>query len=346
MKRKIFATISIISSAIFLLNVLVGWTEKPIIISRAEIENSVSKSYLLLQKSGYVFVERNKNKCGACHHSAMTSMVAEIARQKGIPEVDSLTSHRITALENTIWAAANPNFNTEFITATFLAPYTLFGLYAEKYPANLYTDIAVDYLIGQQTPDGKFPAETFRVPLECGEIHLASMCIRAIQMYAAPSKKNRVNELVARTKQFIDNADAVEQQEIAFQLLGMKWCGSDNEKKIKVVEKIKSMQRPDGGWAQLSSMQSDAYATGQTLYALYESGMMTPDDPVYQKGMSYLLKTQDQSGAWIVATRSYPIQPFFSSDFPPYDENQYISATATNWAALALLEALPDKGIK
>jgi len=345
MKRKIFTTIGIISSGIFLLNLLVGWTEKPVIITRAEIENSISKSFLLLQKSGYTFIERNRNKCGSCHHSTLTSMVASMARQKGIPEVDSLTTHRITALENTIWAAANPNFNNEFVSATFLAPYTLLGLYAEKYPANLYTDMTVDFLIGQQASNGTFPTESFRVPLECGEIHLAAMCIRAIQLYAAPVKKSQVNKLVAKTKQFIENANPIEQQEISFQLLGMQWCETGKDKKMKVVEKIKSMQRPDGGWAQLSSMQSDAYATGQTLYALYESGMMTADDPVYQKGMSYLLKTQDASGAWIVATRSYPIQPFFSSDFPPYDENQYISATATNWAALALLEALPDRKI-
>jgi hypothetical protein len=56
-----------------------------------------------------------------------------------------------------------------------------------------------------------------------------------------------------------------------------------------------------------------------------------------------LLRTQDKSGAWIVPLRSDPIQLSIGTDFPPYDENQFISAAATNWAALALADALPDK---
>lgn len=103
------------------------------------------------------------------------------------------------------------------------------------------------------------------------------------------------------------------------------------------------MQNKDGGWSQLPTLASDAYATGQVLYALYESGMNKPADAVYNAGLQYLLKTQDDEGAWFVATRSFAIQPFVSSEFPPYDDNQFISAAGSNWAVMALLNALPDK---
>ncbi|HMH31640.1 MAG TPA: hypothetical protein VK543_01350, partial [Puia sp.] len=157
------------------------------------------------------------------------------------------------------------------------------------------------------------------------------------------ARKARVSELVSRSRQWLENAHADTQQDLAFQLMGMQWCGSTNDKKMRIAEELKSLQHADGGWSQLPSMKSDAYATGQALFALYESKIVQPDDGPYQNGLNYLLKTQDESGAWLVETRSFPVQPFFNSDFPPYDENQYISAAATNWATLALLNALPDK---
>ena len=103
------------------------------------------------------------------------------------------------------------------------------------------------------------------------------------------------------------------------------------------------MQNGDGGWSQLPTLKSDAYATGQVLYAMYQSGMAKPEDEVYQSGLKYLLKTQDDKGAWEVVTRSFPIQPFVDSQFPPYNRDQFISAAATNWSVMALMNALPDK---
>jgi hypothetical protein len=182
-------------------------------------------------------------------------------------------------------------------------------------------------------------------PLEGGEIHLAALCVRAIRLYAPPAQSKRVEQLVTRTRTWLENTVADVQQEQNFQLLGLEWCGSGRPQKEKVAARLLALQHPDGSWSQLPTMAGDAYATGQALYALSETGMTQPGDPVFQKGVTWLLKHQDASGAWIMETRAFAIQPFFNSDFPPYDENQYISATATNWAALALLNALPDQAV-
>lgn len=341
MKLKIFSTISIICSCIFLLNILTGWTKKP--VDPADIKKSVTKSMILLQQSSYVFTNNAKFKCASCHHNTLTSVAASLAAEKGIPLIDSLTTHRLNSIAGTVIGICNPNLIAQVVAVNFIPPYMLLGLHAEKYPADLNTDIAIDYIVSQAKPDGSFLTESGRPPLETGEAHLTALNVKALQSYAAPAKKKQADEIIARSKQWLEKLTTNNQQELAFQLLGLQWCGSSIDIKMKVAAKLRSMQNADGGWSQLPTMKTDAYATGQTLYALYESGMIKPQDDVYQKGLGYLLRTQDNSGAWIVATRAYAIQPFVSSEFPPYDENQFISATATNWATMALLNALPDK---
>ncbi|HLZ89703.1 MAG TPA: prenyltransferase/squalene oxidase repeat-containing protein, partial [Puia sp.] len=205
-----------------------------------------------------------------------------------------------------------------------------------------YTDIAVDYLLDQQRPDGTFKAEGGRPPHETGEAHLAAMCIYAIQLYASPAKKARVDKAISRTKQWLAGYQPNNQQELVFQILGLHWTGASIAGKEKIAARLIAMQNSDGSWSQLPTMHGDAYATGEALYALGESGVTRPEEECIQKSISWLLKHQDPSGAWIVETRAYPLQSFFNCGFPPYDENQFISAAATSWAGLALLTSLPD----
>ena len=40
---------------------------------------------------------------------------------------------------------------------------------------------------------------------------------------------------------------------------------------------LNAMQKPNGGWAQLLSYDSDAYSTGEALFALHESRVAPPD---------------------------------------------------------------------
>jgi hypothetical protein len=342
-QSKLFLTAAVIVVGVVLIGSLCGWKNPALTVSPAGIRQAVGKSFLLLEQSGYLFTARASTKCAGCHHTTLTAMVAEMARQKDIPVIDSLSAGRVIAMENNLHFVGNPNIPDQFLAVNFIAPYTLPALYAEKYPASVYTDISVDYLMSQAKADGGFLAESGRVPLESGDIHLTAFAIRSILLYASPAKKARVDELLGKTRHWLESQTPDQQQEIVFQLLGLQWTGSDKGQKAKVAQKLLGMQNADGGWSQLPTLKSDAYATGQAMYALYESGMIRSEDESYQKGLRYLLKTQDQSGAWIVQTRSYPIQPFFTCDFPPYDENQFISAAATNWADMALLEALPDK---
>jgi N-acyl-D-amino-acid deacylase len=88
-------------------------------------------------------------------------------------------------------------------------------------------------------------------------------------------------------------------------------------------------------------MPSDAYATGQALFALATAAKMSPAEPAFQKGIDYLLNTQAADGTWHVQTRSIWLQPYFESGFP-YGRDQFISTAGTAWAAMALAVAAPE----
>ena len=90
----------------------------------------------------------------------------------------------------------------------------------------------------------------------------------------------------------------------------------------------------------MPSLESDAYATGQALVALHEAGMKA-SDPVYQRGVSFLLAAQHADGSWYVKSRSDAFQPYFESGFP-YSKDQFISMAATSWATAALALASPS----
>jgi squalene cyclase len=82
-------------------------------------------------------------------------------------------------------------------------------------------------------------------------------------------------------------------------------------------------------------MTSDAYATGVALTALAESKVINITDPLYQRGVEYLLSTQFPDGSWHVRSRAIKFQPYFESGFP-FGHDQWISAAATAWAAQAI----------
>ena len=126
------------------------------------------------------------------------------------------------------------------------------------------------------------------------------------------------------------------------QLIGLRWAGADEDVLRRLVKTILAAQRSDGGWSQRAELRSDAYATGQTLYALAAAALVSPREPAFQKGVKYLLSTQHADGSWFVRSRAPKFQPYFESGFP-YGHDQWISQMATGWAAAALTLALDGR---
>ena len=122
------------------------------------------------------------------------------------------------------------------------------------------------------------------------------------------------------------------------QLLGLLWAGKQPSQLQDYLSALTALQWADGGWSQTRSLASDAYATGQVLFVLHELGVPA-SDTAYRRGVEYLLRTQLDDGSWHVISRAVKFQPYFQSEFP-HDQDQWISAAGTAWAAMGLAYAV------
>jgi hypothetical protein len=61
-------------------------------------------------------------------------------------------------------------------------------------------------------------------------------------------------------------------------------------------------QHADGGWGQEKDLPSDAYATGQALYALSLAGVANDQEGI-RRGVAFLIATQKEDGSWPMKSR-------------------------------------------
>ena len=85
-------------------------------------------------------------------------------------------------------------------------------------------------------------------------------------------------------------------------------------------------------------MKRELLLTGLVLHSLWETGMLKVADRPYKDGVENLLNSQYPDGSWYVRSRAPKLQPYFQSGFP-YDHDQWVSASATAFAVMALAPA-------
>ncbi len=302
------------------------------------LRTSVEKAIAAIQKSQPQFVK--VSGCVSCHHQFLPSMAFAAARRKSLYVDEKIADFQVKATMG--MAGAFRDSLVELADAmpdmNVTGSYALIGLAAEKKPADRITDALVLNLAAKQAPDGHWMVWGFRPPIETGEIEPTALSLRALQLYAPEGKRAEYARRVEKARDWLLTATPRTNQERAMRLLGLVWSNASREAIDRAAAELTGTQRDDGGWAQLDGLASDAYATGQAMVALQESGM-TPVFRAYRKGVSFLRSTQTADGTWQVKTRSFPVQPLRDSGFP-HGNDQWISASGTSWAALALTAAV------
>lgn len=301
---------------------------------RAAIERSLP----LLQQSDATFLK--KAGCVSCHNNTLTAMTVAAARTARIGVDETVARQQKSTI-----AAFLDSWRDKVIQG-FGIPgdndtisYILLGLAAEGHTPDAATDAMAYFLIGQQLNDGRFRVLANRPPIESSDIEVTAATVRALQLYPPATGRADGDRAIRNAAAWLRTATPHTTEDRAFLLLGLRWTGASAAAISTAARGLLDSQRPDGGWSQLAQLPSDAYATGQALYALAESRAIGAGDAAFQRGVRFLLDTQLADGSWHVKSRAIALQPLFESGFP-HGRDQWISAAATNWAALALAQSI------
>jgi ankyrin repeat protein len=303
-------------------------------LAHFEIRQAVEKSAALLLSSSPKFFE--KTGCVGCHHHMLTGMLVGIARDRGFrvdekaaaEQVRMTVARRLSDREPTLVGRNKGGY--PMLDSLFLV-----GLAAQKYPADALTDADVHSLMASQREDGSWQGVDRRPPLQYSPVSDTAYAVRAIQHYALPGRRKEIAERMEHARAWLIGVEPKENEERVMQLLGLRWTDADQAIVRMRGEQLLAQQQPDGGWAQRTGFASDAYATGQALYALHEAFGLPVSSAEYQRGVKYLLDTQFEDGSWRVISRAVKFQPYFESGFP-HGADQWISSAGTAWAAIAL----------
>jgi len=344
-----------------------AWDPAP---SQDELRAAIAKSVPLLAHTASTYTE--KRQCFSCHHQALPMVTLQKAQEKGvgrfarpIGEQAAFTAAYFTPRTKRLLQGNG------MIGGPYTAGYAHWGLSVGGDAEQELQETLEAYLLATQQENGSWRIRSHRPPLEDSHFTATALAIlalspgrdaeqhpaaaRAAESKAATSKDQRRQvkqkrphrDAIEQARTWLVKAEAESNEDRTFRLLGLYWSDAPAGLLAAAAKELFAGQQPSGGWTQLSDTDSDtdsaaecdAYATGQALWSLCETGQLAAENPAYRRGAGYLLSTQQQDGSWHVPTRSDPIQTYFESGFP-HGESQFISTAATCWATLALLQGL------
>ena len=299
--------------------------------SRTNPREAISRALAVTQPVAAKFL--HNGGCSSCHSQYLNGMAVGAARSAGVktePALEKEDTHATLilrgSLQEAFFQAQEPGDSSEAVG------FALLQLASAGVPQSLAIDSMVHHMAAMQRKEGDWQTFEGRPPIESGEFGQTARAIRALRSFPIPARKDEFEQRIQRAAAWVEKAEPLTTEDRTMQILGLVWAG--HTAPAGRVKELVGKQRTDGGWGQTDYHQSDAFATGEALWALHESGM-TSSDPVYRRGVDFILRTQQEDGTWHVVSRSFGFQPYFQSGFP-YKHDQWISQAGTAMAVIGL----------
>lgn len=281
---------------------------------------------------------KSDRKCSSCHHVPMTIWTLNEAKQRGY-SIDDKALAELTA-----WVVAkddpgkvNPKqaeWKQIQVNQTPLMLALGFEAGDLKDPATrdrLKAMLAL--VIADQDNDGAWRLAYTWEPHGSTPDNMTALALLAL-INASELDVAGKTALAKGLKWLADQKLADTSQSDSLRLVLSKRLRRPSTESDALAASLLSRQNADGGWGQFAKAKSDAFATGQALYALAEAGRK-PDESAIAKAQAFLIKSQLPDGSWEMASR--PGGPGGKSA----KNTEPISHVGSAWAVLGLMRSSP-----
>ncbi|HLW66640.1 MAG TPA: prenyltransferase/squalene oxidase repeat-containing protein [Gemmataceae bacterium] len=313
--------------------------QKPTEPTPEEMATAVSRGLAIVQKAAANYPKHRD--CFSCHHQTLPMLAMISARDHGVKIDADLLPVQVQFTHKSFENSTSSLKKGKGIGGRAMTVgYAAWALLLADSKADDTTEALVEYLLQIQREEGHWTGQVCRPPLEESYFTATFLALQAMKRYGTEAQKPRINHALLQAKAWLASAPAKGQEDKAMRLWALHEFSERKEDVAAARNAVLKSQRPDGGWAQLDEMDSDAYATGQILFILQATGL-NAHQQTYRRGIDFLLKTQKPDGSWFVRSRSKPIQADFDNG-DPHGKDQFISIPATAWATAALAASLPQ----
>ncbi|HEY4313286.1 MAG TPA: prenyltransferase/squalene oxidase repeat-containing protein [Pirellulales bacterium] len=278
--------------------------------SDAAVHRTIERGLDFLAKDAVLW--RDEHKCVSCHHAALTVWSLREAKLKGYAIDDPLLT------ELTKWVAESGDGKTgvprpENIPRAFneKAVSLAVALAADPQP-DAIAEAGVKTLLttvkGDQTENGSWASWPETRPPMFGHSDERATLFATLALLPAAAA-NDESAIAGRDKAIrwlVDTPTDNDPQSITMRVVLWRKLERPAAEWQPWVDAIAKRQNADGGWSQTAELASDAWATGQSLYALAAAGFDS-HDPVIMRGQGFLVATQRDDGSWPMISR--PTKP-------------------------------------